>query len=90
MPEDQKYIYYATGESMKELKSYHKQKLVSDKGYEILYFTEDIDEFAIKMLMTYKEKEFKSVSSGDLGIESEEDQDANGSQKKKKIKNYLN
>ena len=40
-----------------------------------LYFTEDIDEFAIKMLMTYKEKEFKSVSSGDLGIEAEENKD---------------
>ena len=36
-----------------------------------LYFTDDIDEFAIKMLMTYKEKEFKSVSSNDLGIEEE-------------------
>ena len=48
-------------------------KLFDDKGYEILYFTEDVDEFAIKMLMNYKEKEFKSVSSGDLGIESEEE-----------------
>lgn len=48
-------------------------EMVLDKGYEILYFTEDVDEFAIKMLMNYKEKEFKSVSSGDLGIESEEE-----------------
>ena len=39
-----------------------------------LYFTDDIDEFAIKMIMTYKEKEFKSVSSGDLGIEVEDNQ----------------
>ncbi len=46
--------------------------MVSDKGYEILYFTDDIDEFAIKMVMKYKEKEFKSVSSGDLGIEADE------------------
>jgi molecular chaperone HtpG len=48
--------------------------MVADKGYEILYFTDDIDEFAIKMLMNYKEKEFKSVSSGDLGIDAEENE----------------
>lgn len=69
MPEDQKFIYYATGESNERIEKLPQTELVSDKGYEILYFTEDIDEFAIKMLMTYKEKEFKSVSSGDLGIE---------------------
>ena len=46
--------------------------MVKDKGYEILYFTDDIDEFAIKVLMKYKEKEFKSVSSGDLGIETDD------------------
>ncbi|NLP51408.1 molecular chaperone HtpG [Bacillus sp. RO1] len=73
MKEDQKYIYYATGESKERIEKLPQTELVSDKGYEILYFTEDIDEFAIKMLMNYKEKEFKNVSSGDLGIESEED-----------------
>jgi molecular chaperone HtpG len=50
-------------------------ELVADKGFEILYLTEDIDEFAIKMLMNYKEKEFKSVSSEDLGIEDKENQE---------------
>ncbi|NMH75114.1 molecular chaperone HtpG [Bacillus sp. RO2] len=73
MKEDQKYIYYATGESKERIEKLPQTELVSDKGYEILYFTEDIDEFAIKMLMNYKEKEFKNVSSGDLGIEFEED-----------------
>ena len=38
-------------------------EFVADKGYEILYFTDDIDEFAIKMLMNYKEKEFKSFQA---------------------------
>ncbi|PLR84697.1 molecular chaperone HtpG [Bacillus sp. V33-4] len=75
MPEDQKYIYYASGESYERIEKLPQTELVSEKGYEILYFTEDIDEFAIKMLMTYKDKEFKSVSSGDLGIEAEENQD---------------
>ncbi|MEK3748325.1 molecular chaperone HtpG [Paenibacillus sp. FSL E2-8871] len=72
MPEDQKYIYYASGESIDRIEKLPQTELVSDKGYEILYFTDDIDEFAIKMIMSYKEKEFKSVSSGDLGIEADE------------------
>ncbi|WP_453996634.1 molecular chaperone HtpG [Bacillus nitroreducens] len=69
MPEDQKYIYYATGESVERIDKLPQTELVADKGFEILYFTEDIDEFAIKMLQKYKEKEFKSVSSSDLGFE---------------------
>lgn len=70
--EDQKFIYYATGESIDRIQKLPQTELVADKGYEILYFTDDIDEFAIKMIMNYKEKEFKNVSSGDLGIESDE------------------
>ncbi|MEH7108383.1 molecular chaperone HtpG [Bacillus sp. JJ1764] len=72
MPEDQKYIYYAVGESNERIDKLPQTELVADKGYEILYFTDDIDEFAIRMLINYKEKEFKSVSSGDLGIEADE------------------
>ncbi|MGZ7443093.1 molecular chaperone HtpG [Paenibacillus sp. TH7-28] len=71
MPEDQKYIYYAAGESVERLEKLPQTELVLDKGYEILYFTDDIDEFAIKMIMSYKDKEFKSVSSGDLGIDAD-------------------
>ncbi|MGG1116013.1 Chaperone protein HtpG [Bacillus licheniformis] len=74
MPEDQKYIYYASGESYDRIEKLPQTELVSEKGYEILYFTEDIDEFAIKMLANYQEKEFKSVSSGDLGIENDDEQ----------------
>ncbi|MBD0383240.1 molecular chaperone HtpG [Paenibacillus sedimenti] len=73
MPEDQKYIYYASGESIERIEKLPQTELVSDKGYEILYFTDDIDEFAIKMIMSYKGKEFRSVSSGDLGIEPDAD-----------------
>ncbi|MEK3905130.1 molecular chaperone HtpG [Paenibacillus sp. FSL R7-0179] len=69
MPEDQKYIYYASGESVERIEKLPQTEMVLDKGYEILYFTDDIDEFAIKMIMAYKEKEFRNVSSGDLGIE---------------------
>ncbi|TXL61591.1 molecular chaperone HtpG [Cerasibacillus terrae] len=73
MPEDQKYIFYATGESNDRIEKLPQTELVADKGYEILYFTDEVDEFAIKMLMQYKEKEFRSVSSGDLGIDMEEE-----------------
>ena len=79
MPEDQKYIYYASGESNERIEKLPQTELVADKGYEILYFTDEIDEFAIRVLMNYKEKEFKSVSSGDLGIE----EDQTSKQKKK-------
>lgn len=91
MPEDQKYIYYASGESIERIDKLPQAEFVSEKGYEILYFTEDIDEFAIKMLMTYKEKEFKSISSGDLGIEGEENKSESESEEKeyKEIFDYM-
>jgi len=72
MPEGQKYIYYAAGDSIECLEKLPQTELVADKGYEILYFTEDIDEFAIRMLGAYKDKEFRSVSGGDLGLEADE------------------
>ncbi|GAB6168430.1 molecular chaperone HtpG [Clostridium carnis] len=75
MMENQKYIYYAAGESNERIEKLPQTEALLDKGYEILYFTEDIDEFAIKMLMKYKDKEFKSVASGDLGIESDENKE---------------
>jgi len=76
MTEDQKYIYYATGESNERIEKLPQIELLSDKGFEILYLTEDIDEFALKVIMSYKEKEFKSVSSSDLGIEDKENEDS--------------
>jgi molecular chaperone HtpG len=72
MPEDQKFIYYAAGDSIERIEKLPQTEIVEDKGYEMLYFTDDIDEFAIKALNTYKDKSFKSVSSGDLGIEADE------------------
>jgi len=77
MPDDQKYIYYAAGESVGRIEKMPQTELVADKGYEILYFTDDIDEFAIKMLMNYKDKEFKSVSSSDLGLDADDREEQN-------------
>lgn len=87
MTEDQKYIYYAVGESIDRIEKMPQTELLLDKGYEILYFTDDIDEFAIKMLMKYKDKEFKSVSSSDLGIENndEENKEAENTEENKAL-----
>ena len=75
MKEDQKYIYYACGESAAKIELLPAFEKVRDKGYEVLYFTQDVDEFAIKAMMTYKEKQFKSITDADLDIESEEEKE---------------
>jgi molecular chaperone HtpG len=89
MTEEQKYIYYASGESIERIEKLPQTELVSDKGFEILYFTDDIDEFAIRMLLNYKEKEFKSVSSGDLGIEADENKTENDSVEYKDLFDHM-
>lgn len=71
MTPDQKYIYYAVGQSVEKLEKQPQTEFIREKGLEILFLTEDIDEFAIKMLAKYKEKEFRSVASGDLGLDNE-------------------
>ena len=72
MSEDQKYIYYATGKSVDGIKLLPQCEKVFENGYDILCFTDDVDEFAIKFLTKYDEKEFRSVSSSDLGLKEEE------------------
>ncbi len=72
MSEDQKYIYYATGKSVDGIKLLPQCEKVLENGYDILCFTDDVDEFAIKFLTKYDEKEFRSVSSSDLGLKEEE------------------
>lgn len=83
MPEEQKYIYYAAGESIERLEKLPKAELVLDKGYELLYLTDDVDEFALKILAAYQEKSFKSVSDSDLGIEADEPSDEAEKEEKK-------
>ena len=75
MRDDQKYIYYAAGDSVTRCAALPAAELVRDKGYEVLYLTENVDEFAVQMLAQYQDKEFKNISSGDLGIESDEDKE---------------
>ncbi len=73
MPESQKFIYYACGESIAKITSLPQIELCREKGYEILYFTEDIDEFVAQSLVTYKEKQFKSIAAEDAQLQSEEE-----------------
>lgn len=77
MPEEQKYIYYACGESIEKIEKLPQAELVAEKGCEILYFTEDVDEFAIQILREFEGKEFKSISAADLDIETEEEKKQN-------------
>ena len=71
MKPEQKYIYYAAGESVEQIDRLPQTEVVKDKGFEILYLTESVDEFAVKVLESYSDKEFKSVSAADLEIETE-------------------
>lgn len=89
MKEEQKFIYYASGENIEKIDKLPQTELVKDKGYEILYFTDDVDEFAIKMLMKYKEKEFKSVSSKDLGFEADEKESEKETEENKELFDFM-
>ena len=69
MKPDDKFIYYACGESIDKIDKLPQTELLKDKGYEILYMTDDIDEFAVQILHEFDGNEFKSVSAEDLEIE---------------------
>ncbi len=73
MKEDQPYIYYACGESVKKIDQLPQTEPVREKGYEMLYLVDDIDEFVFQTLMKYADKEFKSINGDDLGLESDAD-----------------
>ena len=72
MKEEQKFIYFATGENAAAIDALPQTELLRSKGFEILYCTEDIDEFTLQSLMSYKEKTFCSATNDDLGIENDE------------------
>lgn len=77
MPEGQKYIYYAAGESVEKLNLLPQAETVRDHGYDILFLTDDVDEFLMQILRTHGEKEFRSISGNDLGLESDEEKKEN-------------
>lgn len=75
MKDDQKYIYFASGSSIARIEALPQTEMVRDKGFEILYFTDHVDEFTIQMMHDYNGKEFKSVSADDLGLETDEEKE---------------
>ena len=75
MKEEQKFIYFATGENAAAIDALPQTELLRSKGFEILYCTEDVDEFTLQSLMMYKEKRFCSATNDDLGIENDEKKD---------------
>lgn len=75
MKEDQKFIYFAVGENISSIDNLPQTELLRSKGYEILYCTEEIDEFSLQTLMQYKEKRFCSATNDDLGIENDENKE---------------
>ncbi len=75
MKDEQKYIYFASGSSIARIEALPQTEMVRDKGYEILYFTDHVDEFTMQMMHDFNGKEFKSVSADDLGLETEEEKE---------------
>ena len=73
--EDQKEIYYACGETKERIEMLPQLEKIKDKGYEVLYFTQDVDEFAIKVMINYDGKPFKSISDADLDLDTEEEKE---------------
>lgn len=89
MKEGQKNIYYAPGENIDKIDKLPQTEAVKDKGYEMLYFSDEVDEFAIKMLMKYKDKEFISVYSKDLGFEPDEKEDQEETDENKELFKFM-
>lgn len=75
MKDDQKEIYYACGETKERIEMLPQLEKIKDKGYEVLYFTQDVDEFAIKVMINYDGKPFKSISDADLDLDTEEEKE---------------
>lgn len=76
MPEDQEKIYYACGPSVDKIDLLPQTDAAKAKGYEILYLTENIDEFVLQILLEYEGKRFVNVSADDAGLVSEEEEEA--------------
>ncbi|MCL2037115.1 MAG: molecular chaperone HtpG [Oscillospiraceae bacterium] len=75
MKEEQEAIYYAAGDSVQRIDSLPQVETLKDKGYEVLYLIENVDEFCLQMLTQYNDKPFKSVQSADVDISDESEKD---------------
>ena len=75
MPESQKKIYYATGKDRASIDSLPQMEILRDKGIDVLYFLDNVDEFAIEVMREYEGKPFHSISRGDLDLDDVESQE---------------
>lgn len=91
MKEDQKTIYYACGETVDKIDMLPQSEAVKGKGYEILYLTDDVDEFALQMLVQYKEKTFTNICAGNLDLDNEDEKEAinKENEETKKLRDFL-
>jgi chaperone protein htpG len=76
MKEGQDKIYYACGETVDKIELLPQVEAVKEKGYEILYLTENIDEFVVQVLMEHKEKKFINVCANDVDLDTDEEKEA--------------
>ena len=76
MPEDQKNIYYACGETVDKIELLPQTDALKEKGFEVLYCTDDVDEFALQMLREYEGKAFLNICAGSLDLDSDDEKDA--------------
>ena len=76
MKEGQDKIYYACGDSVEKIALLPQTEAVKEKGCEVLYFTDDVDEFAVQMLMEYDGKHFANICKDDLDLATEDEKKA--------------
>ena len=76
MPEGQKHIYYAAGENLSRLEQLPQYQRLQEKGFDVLFMTEDVDEFIPRTLMNYAEKEFRNLATDDLDLSTDEEKKA--------------
>ncbi|MBE6039294.1 MAG: molecular chaperone HtpG [Anaerofustis stercorihominis] len=89
MKPEQNFIYYAAGDSVDKIDKLPQTELLKDKGYEILYLTDDVDEFALQVLREFDGKTFKSVSADDLEIEETKEEKERAEKAAEKSKDML-
>lgn len=89
MPSEQKYIYYATGESVAKLEAMPHMDIFKDKGYEVFFCTDEVDEFALKILGEYEGNEFKNIGDNDLGFDISDEEKEKADKKNEDAKKVL-
>lgn len=89
MKEDQKYVYYATGKDISHIEKLPQIEILLDKGYEVLYMTDEVDDFLIRMIRDFQDKPFRSAAGEDLGIEETEEEKKEFEKKKDESKDML-